>query len=326
MNTLEPILTLNNVSVTYKRADRTKLTAVAGVDLTLNRGEILGLVGESGCGKSTLGKAAVGILPTSGGEILFNGAPVAPLSRSVRSRELLKLQLIFQDPYSSLNPRRKIGEQLIDGLVNFGVDAEEARESSAKLLERVGLSRSTLTKYTHQFSGGQRQRIAIARALTLQPEVIIADEPISALDASAQAQVANLLVELVAELGMSMIFISHDLSVVRQISDRTAVMYLGKMVEIANTHEIWDDPRHPYTKALIQAIPKPDGKGFLPLELPGDVPDPRTPPTGCRFHTRCPIAIAECSVIEPQMALAQNRMSSCLLNNELKEKGSAHVV
>ena len=326
MNTPEPILTLNNVSVTYKRADRTKLTAVAGVDLTLNRGEILGLVGESGCGKSTLGKAAVGILPTSGGEILFNGAPVAPLSRSVRSRELLKLQLIFQDPYSSLNPRRKIGEQLIDGLVNFGVDAEEARESSAKLLERVGLSRSTLTKYTHQFSGGQRQRIAIARALTLQPEVIIADEPISALDASAQAQVANLLVELVAELGMSMIFISHDLSVVRQISDRTAVMYLGKMVEIANTHEIWDDPRHPYTKALIQAIPKPDGKGFLPLELPGDVPDPRTPPTGCRFHTRCPIAIAECSVIEPQMALAQNRMSSCLLNNELKEKGSAHVV
>ena len=326
MTTSEPILTLNNVSVTYKRADRTKLTAVAGVDLTLNRGEILGLVGESGCGKSTLGKAAVGILPTSGGEICFNGAPVAPLSRSVRSRELLKLQLIFQDPYSSLNPRRKIGDQLIDGLVNYGVDAEEARMRSAKLLERVGLSRSTLTKYTHQFSGGQRQRIAIARALTLQPEVIIADEPISALDASAQAQVANLLVELVAELGMSMIFISHDLSVVRQISDRTAVMYLGKMVEIANTHEIWDDPRHPYTKALIQAIPKPDGKGFLPLELPGDVPDPRTPPTGCRFHTRCPIAIAECSVMEPQMALAQNRMSSCLLNNELKEKGSAHVV
>ncbi len=326
MNEPQPILTLNDVSVTYKRADRTKLTAVVGVDLTLNRGEILGLVGESGCGKSTLGKAAVGILPTSGGEILFNGTPVAPLSRSVRSRELLKLQLIFQDPYSSLNPRRKIGDQLIDGLVNYGVGAEEARENSAKLLERVGLSRSTLTKYTHQFSGGQRQRIAIARALTLQPEVIIADEPISALDASAQAQVANLLVELVQELGMSMIFISHDLSVVRQISDRTAVMYLGKMVEVANTHEIWDDPRHPYTKALIQAIPKPDGKGFLPLELPGDVPDPRTPPSGCRFHTRCPIAIAECSVLEPQMALTNNRLSSCLLNNELKEKRSENVV
>ena len=326
MSESQSILTLDNVSVTYKRADRSKLTAVSGVNLTLQKGEILGLVGESGCGKSTLGKAAVGILPTSGGQILFNGTKVEPLNRSVRSRELLKLQLIFQDPYSSLNPRRKIGDQLIDGLLNYGVDAEEARESSAKLLERVGLSRSTLTKYTHQFSGGQRQRIAIARALTLQPEVIIADEPISALDASAQAQVANLLVELVQELGMSMIFISHDLSVVRQISDRTAVMYLGKLVEVATTREIWDDPRHPYTKALIQAIPKPDGKGFLPLELPGDVPDPRLPPTGCRFHPRCPVAISQCSVMEPQMAISAGRWSSCLLNNELSTERYRDVV
>ena len=326
MSESQSILTLDNVSVTYKRADRSKLTAVSGVNLTLQKGEILGLVGESGCGKSTLGKAAVGILPTSGGQIIFNGTKVEPLNRSVRSRELLKLQLIFQDPYSSLNPRRKIGDQLIDGLLNYGVGAEEARESSAKLLERVGLSRSTLAKYTHQFSGGQRQRIAIARALTLQPEVIIADEPISALDASAQAQVANLLVELVQELGMSMIFISHDLSVVRQISDRTAVMYLGKLVEVATTREIWDDPRHPYTKALIQAIPKPDGKGFLPLELPGDVPDPRLPPTGCRFHPRCPVAISECSVMEPQMAISAGRWSSCLLNNELSAERSRDVV
>ena len=322
----QPILQLEDVSVTYKRADRSKVTAVSGVNLTLNKGEILGLVGESGCGKSTLGKAAVGILPTSGGHITFNGNKVEPLNRSMRSRELLKLQLIFQDPYSSLNPRRKIGDQLIDGLLNYGVPEDEARESSAHLLERVGLSRSSLTKYTHQFSGGQRQRIAISRALTLQPEVIIADEPISALDASAQAQVANLLVELVGELGMSMIFISHDLSVVRQISDRTAVMYLGKLIEIAPTHEIWESPKHPYTKALIQAIPKPDGKGFLPLELPGDVPDPRLPPSGCRFHPRCPVAIAECSVREPQMAQTDGRWSSCLLNNELRIEGSAHVV
>jgi len=317
---------MRNVSVTYKRADRTKLIAVSGVDLQLNRGEILGLVGESGCGKSTLGKAAVGILPTSQGAISFNGSEVAPLSRSVRSHKLLKLQLIFQDPYSSLNPRRKIGDQLIDGLLNLGVDAEEARATSANLLERVGLSRSTLSKYTHQFSGGQRQRIAIARALSVQPEVIIADEPISALDASAQAQVANLLVELVQELGMSMIFISHDLSVVRQISDRTAVMYLGKLVELADTRKIWEDPRHPYTKALIQAIPKPDGKGSLPLELPGDVPDPRLPPSGCRFHPRCPIAIAECSVMEPRMTLHLDRISSCLLNNELRRDGANNVV
>ena len=321
MSNLQPILNLKDVTVTYKRADRSKLTAVSGVNLTLNKGEILGLVGESGCGKSTLGKAAVGILPTSGGEISFNGTKVEPLNRSMRSRELLKLQLIFQDPYSSLNPRRKIGDQLIDGLLNYGVGAEEARESSAKLLERVGLSRSTLTKYTHQFSGGQRQRIAIARALTLQPEVIIADEPISALDASAQAQVANLLVELVQELGMSMIFISHDLSVVRQISDRTAVMYLGKLVEVASTQEIWESPQHPYTKALIQAIPKPDGKGFMPLELPGDVPDPRLPPTGCRFHPRCPVAISACSAQEPAMAETNGRWNACLLNNELKVGG-----
>ena len=320
MSDMQGILELRDVSVTYKRSDRSKIIAVSGVNLSLQRGEILGLVGESGCGKSTLGKASVGILPTSSGEILFNGIPVAPLSRTARSRELLKLQLIFQDPYSSLNPRRKIGEQLIDGLVNLGVNADEARESSAKFLERVGLPRSALTKFTHQFSGGQRQRIAIARALTLQPEVIIADEPISALDASAQAQVANLLVELVQELDMSMIFISHDLSVVRQISDRTAVMYLGKIVEVGKTSEIWDDPRHPYTKALIQAIPKPDGKGFMPLELPGDVPDPGMPPSGCRFHPRCPVAIDACSVREPVLTETLGRISSCLLNNELLNK------
>jgi peptide/nickel transport system ATP-binding protein len=322
MNQNTPILQLDHVSVTYKSADRGTLMAVSNVDLAVNRGEILGLVGESGCGKSTLGKAAVGILPASEGRILFDGIPVAPLSRSMRSKDLLKLQLIFQDPYSSLNPRRKIGNQLIDGLVNFGVNEEEARETSAQLLERVGLPRSTLAKYTHQFSGGQRQRIAIARALTLQPKVIIADEPISALDASAQAQVANLLVELVQELGMGMLFISHDLSVVRQISDRTAVMYLGKIVETADTEEIWNDPRHPYTKALIRAIPKPDGKGSVPHELAGDVPDPRTPPTGCRYHPRGAVAVPECSILEPQMSLTDNRWSSCLLNNELRKVGS----
>jgi peptide/nickel transport system ATP-binding protein len=323
---IAPILELKEVSVTYRRPDRSRVIAVAGVGLQLYPGEILGLVGESGCGKSTLGKAAVGILPTSEGEVRFNGNVVTPLSRSARSRDLLRLQLIFQDPYSSLNPRRKIGDQLVDGLINSGTSLDEARETSAKLLERVGLSRSTLTKYTHQFSGGQRQRIAIARALTLQPQVIIADEPISALDASAQAQVANLLVELVQEFGMGMVFISHDLSVVRQISDRTAVMYLGKIVEIAKTDQIWQDPKHPYTKALIQAIPKPDGKGSMPRELLGDVPNPQTPPSGCRFHPRCPVAIKECSQIEPVMTITDNRASSCLLNNEVPNDERGKVV
>jgi oligopeptide/dipeptide ABC transporter ATP-binding protein len=314
----ENILELNDVSVQYRRPDRRTITAVSHVNLTLAKGEILGLVGESGCGKSTLGKAAVGILPTATGTITFEGQPVTPLSRTSRPVHLRHLQLIFQDPYSSLNPRRKIGDQLIDGLLNLGVDKEKARESSAQLLERVGLTRSALDRYTHQFSGGQRQRIAIARALSLEPRAIIADEPISALDASAQAQVANLLVELVEEFGMGMIFISHDLSVVRQISDRTAVMYLGKIVEIGKTEEIWSDPRHPYTKALIRAIPRPDGKGLLPLELPGDVPDPRTPPSGCRFHPRCPVAVPQCSQVEPAMITTNNRASACLLNNEGK--------
>jgi peptide/nickel transport system ATP-binding protein len=317
LNNALPILELSDVTVKYRRPDRKFITAVAGVNLSLHSGEILGLVGESGCGKSTLGKAAVGILPIASGEIQFESQKVEPLSRKSRPLNLRKLQLIFQDPYSSLNPRRKIGNQLADGLLNLGMKEDEAYEKSSALLERVGLSKSALTRYTHQFSGGQRQRIAIARALSLEPRVIVADEPISALDASAQAQVANLLVELVEEFGMGMIFISHDLSVVRQISDRTAVMYLGKIVEIAPTEELWSNPQHPYTKALIAAIPKPDGKGFMPLELPGDVPDPRLPPSGCRFHPRCPVAISQCAIQEPQLVSIGQRASSCLLINEL---------
>jgi len=314
----KPILELKDVVVEYRRPDRKIITAVAGVSLTLQPGEILGLVGESGCGKSTLGKAAVGILPITSGEVQFDDNKVEPLARKSRPLNLRRLQLIFQDPYSSLNPRRKIGDQLIDGMLNLGFAEDVAREKSSALLERVGLSRSALDRYTHQFSGGQRQRIAIARALSLEPQVIVADEPISALDASAQAQVANLLVELVEEFDMAMIFISHDLSVVRQISDRTAVMYLGKIVEIADTEALWSNPEHPYTKALIAAIPRPDGKGFLPLELPGDVPDPRTPPTGCRFHPRCPVAVPQCSSLEPRLVTVAARANACLLNNELR--------
>ena len=314
----KPILELKDIVVQYRRPDRKIITAVAGVNLTLHRGEILGLVGESGCGKSTLGKAVVGILPVAAGEVQFDSHNVEPLARKSRPLNLRRLQLIFQDPYSSLNPRRKIGDQLIDGLLNSGVAEDVAREKSSALLERVGLSRSALDRYTHQFSGGQRQRIAIARALSLEPQVIVADEPISALDASAQAQVANLLVELVEEFDMAMIFISHDLSVVRQISDRTAVMYLGKIVEVAKTQELWSNPQHPYTKALIAAIPKPDGNGLLPLELPGDVPDPRLPPNGCRFHPRCPIAISQCSTQEPQLIVNGSHASACLLTNELR--------
>ena len=313
------ILELTNISVNYHRADKSLVTAVDDVSLTLNSGEILGLVGESGCGKSTLGRAAVGILPVAQGVVSFNGGDVKPMARGARAVNLRQLQLVFQDPFSSLNPRRKVGEQLSDGLLNLGKSKKEAQEKSALLLEKVGLSRSALTKFPHEFSGGQRQRIAIARALVVEPLAIVADEPISALDASAQAQVANLLVELVRETQMGMIFISHDLSVVRQISDRTAVMYLGKIIEIGATDEIWNNPAHPYTRALINAIPLADGSGKIPAELIGDVPDPRFPPTGCRFHPRCPVAIEKCKTQKPKLISVQSksdRQVSCHLQSE----------
>jgi oligopeptide/dipeptide ABC transporter ATP-binding protein len=308
------VIEIREVSVEYRRLDRSLVTAVSKVNLTLHSSEILGLVGESGCGKSSLGSAIVGLTPIAAGAIAFDGDPVNTLTRRTRPIRLRRLQMVFQDPYSSLNPRRKIGDQLADGLVNNGMSKSTARKKSAALLERVGLTKSVVDRYPHEFSGGQRQRIAIARALSASPIAIVADEPISALDASAQAQVANLLVELVRETGMGMVFISHDLSVVRQISDRTAVMYLGKIVEVGPTADIWARPAHPYTKALIRAVPRPDGLGIMPLELAGEVPDPRYPPSGCRFHPRCPIAKSSCATIEPQIVqLLDGRQVACVL-------------
>jgi len=309
------ILSVKNVSVDYDRGGR-KIRAVSEVNLTLNQGEVLGLVGESGCGKSSLGKAIVGILSPSTGEIIFGNSPVKPITRRSRPISLRSLQMVFQDPYGSLNPRRKIGAQISDGLVIAGLKSTEARKRSAELLDKVGLSESALNRYPHQFSGGQRQRIAIARALAAEPTVLIADEPISALDTSSQAQVANLLVSLVKQLNIGMVFISHDLSVVRQIADRTAVMYLGKIVEVGQTSTIWEQPAHPYTKALISAIPHADGKGILPADLPGDVPNPMHPPTGCRFHPRCPSTLSICSRTEPQsIELHDMRLVSCHLQD-----------
>jgi oligopeptide/dipeptide ABC transporter ATP-binding protein len=307
------IMSVKNVSVDYERNGK-RIRAVSDVDLSLNQGEVLGLVGESGCGKSSLGKAIVGILTPSSGEILFDNSPVKPLTRRSRPINLRSLQMVFQDPYGSLNPRRKIGAQIADGLVIAGLKSTEARSRSAELLDKVGMSEGALDRYPHQFSGGQRQRIAIARALAAEPTVLIADEPISALDTSSQAQVANLLVDLVQQLKIGMIFISHDLSVVRQIADRTAVMYLGRIVEVGQTSTIWAQPAHPYTKALITAIPHADGKGILPADLPGDVPNPMYPPNGCRFHPRCPSALPICSETEPpSIEMQDTRLVSCHL-------------
>ncbi len=310
---MKEILNLKDVVVEYERRNET-IRAVAGVDLTLNSGEILGLVGESGCGKSTLGKAMVGILKPALGEITFDGEKVKKLTRGQLPKHFRNLQMVFQDPYGSLNPRRKIGAQIIDGLLVSGMKIIEAMENAESLLGKVGLPKDAIDRFPHQFSGGQRQRIAIARALAASPTVIIADEPISALDTSSQAQVANLLVNLVEEFGMGMVFISHDLSIVRRISDRVAVMYLGKIVEIGTTTQIWQNPSHPYTRALISAIPHADGRSFMPSDLPGDVPNPMYPPTGCRFHPRCPLAMPECAITEPELVtLSDNRQVSCLL-------------
>jgi len=316
---MREILNLSGVTVDYDRRGE-RVRAVSGVDLTLNSGEILGLVGESGCGKSTLGKAMVGILKSSNGEVLFDGEKVTKLTRRQRPKHFRNLQMVFQDPYGSLNPRRKIGTQIADGLVVGGASKKEALLVARDLLEKVGLPRNAVDRFPHEFSGGQRQRISIARALAASPTVIVADEPISALDTSSQAQVANLLVNLVEEYGMGIIFISHDLSIVRRISDRVAVMYLGKIVETGTVDQIWSNPTHPYTRALISAIPHADGTGFMPQDLPGDVPNPMSPPRGCRFHPRCPLAIPECKEIEPAFITIQDgRSVACHLQTHENE-------
>jgi oligopeptide/dipeptide ABC transporter ATP-binding protein len=311
-----PLLTIDDVTVDYRRRGLPPLRAVAGVSLTVSRGEVVGLVGESGCGKSTLGRAAVGLAPVTGGTVTFDGRPVPALTNTARPLALRTLQMVFQDPYSSLNPRRRVGDQVEDGLKLSGKPSS-AGQTPTDLLTRVGLPADSVGRYPHEFSGGQRQRIAIARALAAGPSCIIADEPISALDASAQAQVANLLVELVRELDVAMLFISHDLAVVRQIADRTAVMYLGEIVEIGATEAIWTEPAHPYTRALIDAVPRADGAGTLPHELPGDVPDPSRPPSGCRFHPRCPVVQPQCAQVHPaSVLLTDGRAVRCVLQSD----------
>ncbi len=295
-----PVLALTDTAVEYRRHGQ-RVRALDGVDLTVARGEIVGLVGESGCGKSTLARAAVGLVPLAAGTVTFEGQPVAPLGMRRRGGALRGLQLVFQDPYESLNPRRKVGELIGDGVLLGGGGKAAARSRALELLDRVGLPRSAADGYPHEFSGGQRQRIAIARTLAAGPSCLIADEPISALDASAQAQIANLLTALVREEGIGLLLVSHDLSVVRQVADRVAVMYLGRVVETGDTAGVWSGPAHPYTEALVAAIPRADGAGVLPADLPGDVPDPASPPSGCRFHPRCPIARGDCAVTEQRL-------------------------
>jgi oligopeptide/dipeptide ABC transporter ATP-binding protein len=298
-----PLLSLRDVHVRFDTPAGT-VRAVNGVSLDLAVGETLGLVGESGCGKSTLGKAIMKLVPVAGGEIVVDGVDIAPLDRSELTNMRRKVQMIFQDPYGSLNPRSTVGRSVAQPLMLAGWKADAAAERVETLLRWVGLPSEAKQRFPHEFSGGQRQRIGIARALALNPRLIICDEPVSALDVSVRAQVINLLDDLKAEFGVSYLFISHDLSVVEHIADRVAVMYLGTIVEAGGRDQIWRNPRHPYTQALLAAAPIANPKAARARRrtvLQGELPSPLNPPAGCAFHSRCPIAQERCRTERPKL-------------------------
>ncbi|YCA20381.1 murein tripeptide/oligopeptide ABC transporter ATP binding protein OppF [Vibrio sp. AK197] len=294
-----------------------KLKAVDGVDIRLFEGETLGVVGESGCGKSTFARAIIGLVEATDGEVVWLGQDVTKM-RDVQRRETRKdMQMIFQDPLASLNPRMTIGDIIAEPLKTFypELSKTEVKDRVKEMMAKVGLLPNVINRYPHEFSGGQCQRIGIARALILNPKMIICDEPVSALDVSIQAQVVNLLKEIQQELGLSLVFIAHDLSVVKHISDRVLVMYLGNAVEMGEAEELFADPKHPYTRALMSAVPIPDPKierGKQIEMLEGDLPSPINPPSGCVFRTRCPKATAECAQQRPTIKGTDVHSVSCL--------------
>ena len=318
------ILEIKNLNVVYQTkkkflGNQQTVHAVNNVSLDVHRGEILAIAGESGCGKSTLAKAVMKLVDTKSGEILFKEKNIITLKK----REDLKnfyqnMQIIFQNPYSSLNPKMKIGQILKEPLeINTNLKKEEIKKIIEDKIQKVGLDKNCLNLYPHEFSGGQRQRIAIARSLILEPEFIIADEPVSALDVSIQAQIINLLKQLKEDFNLTFLFISHDLSVIKYLSDRIAIMYLGEIVEIGKTEEIFNYPKHPYTKALLSSVPKltPNQKKEQ-IKLQGELPSPENLPSGCKFHTRCPFVMATCKLNPPfDVEFSQTHKCKCFLYN-----------
>ena len=315
-----PIMEARNLSKIYKTGNsilpqfRQSVHAVDNVSISVMPGETLGLVGESGCGKSSLGRCLARLQSVTSGEVLFKGKDIAHLSNSALRPMRKHIQMVFQDPYASLNPRRRVGDLLAEPMVvhKWG-NRSEIEDRVTELMGVVGLLPEHVNRFPHEFSGGQRQRIGIARALTLNPELIIADEPVSALDVSVQAQVVNLFLDLQEKFGLTYVFIAHDLSVVRQVSTRTAVMYLGAVVELGETEDLFKHPQHPYTQALLSAVPNTNPQHHRErIILQGDLPSPTKLPSGCRFHTRCPRAQARCSVDSPVLAnQGGNRQVAC---------------